>query len=73
MEGLMRTLLKYLPGAPTGFQLVAKRPIEHVKGAKELMRVNLGDPIPPGVILGKGTVITIAPKREPSTYEQGGI
>ena len=40
-------------------EVVARRGVDHPKGAKELMRVPLGDPIPPGVILGKGTVITV--------------
>ena len=42
-----------------GKQVIARRGVDHPKGAKELMRVPLGDPIPPGVILGKGTVITV--------------
>lgn len=40
-------------------KIVARRTVDHPKGAKELMRIPLGHPIPPGVILGKGTVITV--------------
>jgi len=39
--------------------LVARRAKEHEKGPKELMRIRLGDAIPKGVILGKGTIINI--------------
>lgn len=42
-----------------GMKVVATRPVDHHKGPKELMRIPLGNPIPPGVILGKGTVITV--------------
>ncbi len=40
-------------------EVIARRGVDHPKGAKELMRIPLGHPIPPGVILGKGTVITV--------------
>ena len=40
-------------------KVIAFRPVDHPKGEKVLMEVPLGHPIPPGVILGKGTVITI--------------
>lgn len=39
--------------------IVARRPKEHIKGAKELMRIQVGEPIPRGVILGKDTMISI--------------
>lgn len=66
---LISTILSYIPGAE-GVELVAKRTIEHPKGPKELMRINLGDPIPAGVILGKGTYLTLEIKRQPSTKEE---
>lgn len=43
---------------PTG-HLIAIRPKEHWKGRKILMRIPIGTAIPPGVILGKGTIIDI--------------
>lgn len=66
---LISTILNYIPGAD-GLELVAKRPIEHPKGPKEIMRINLGDPIPPGIILGKGTHLTLEVKRQQSTKEE---
>ena len=65
---LVKTLIKYMPDVE-GAELVARRPATHPKGKKELMRIELGEPIPPGVILGKGTLITIEPKHEPTTTE----
>lgn len=38
---------------------IAERPESHPKGQKVLMKVPYGQPIPAGVILGKGTVITV--------------
>lgn len=38
---------------------VAERPEGHPKGPKTLMTIPYGRPIPAGVILGKGTVITV--------------
>jgi len=63
---LIQTILQYIPDAD-GLELVAERPIEHPKGPKTLMRINLGEPIPPGVILGKGTVLTIRTKHQQPT------
>ena len=63
---LIKTIIKYMPDVD-GVELVAKRPASHRKGKKTLMRIPLGDPIPAGVILGKGTLITIEPKHEPAT------
>lgn len=58
---LVNTILKYIPDAD-GLEIVAERPIEHPKGRKVLMRINIGDSIPPGVILGKGTVLKLRAK-----------
>ena len=63
---LIQTILQYIPDAD-GLELVAERPIEHPKGPKTLMRINLGDPIPPGVILGKGTVLKLRTIRQQPT------
>jgi hypothetical protein len=59
-------ILQYLPDVDE-LELVAKRPIEHKKGSKVLMRIPLGEAIPPGVILGKGTRLIIQAKRQHST------
>jgi hypothetical protein len=60
---LISTIIKYMPGVEA-LELVAERPISHPKGPKTLMRVNIGDPIPPGVILGKGTVLKLRAKHQ---------
>jgi|AACY02.3.fsa_nt_gi hypothetical protein len=39
--------------------IVIKRPPWHHKGEKELVRIPYGAPIPPGVIVGKGSIITV--------------
>ncbi len=39
--------------------LVAERPTTHHKGAKEIARWPYGQPVPPGVIIGKGTYIRV--------------
>lgn len=62
---LIRIILKYIPEVE-GLELVAERPIDHPKGPKKLMHIKLGDPIPPGVILGKGTVLKLRAKRSQS-------
>lgn len=36
---------------------IAERPAWHPKGEKVLMKIPYGKPIPPGVILGKDTLI----------------
>ncbi len=43
----------------TGRRLIAYRPPSHPKGEKILMDIRYGDPIPPGVILSKDTLILI--------------
>ena len=43
----------------TGCRIVAYRPSTHPKGEKILMDIRYGDPIPPGIILGKDTLIFI--------------
>ena len=54
---ILRKMFSFVPVRER--EVVARRGVDHPKGEKELMRVPLGDPIPPGVILGKGTVITV--------------
>jgi hypothetical protein len=66
---LISTILNYIPGAD-GLEIVAKRTSEHPKGPKELMRINLGDPIPAGIILGKGTYLSLEIKRQQPTKEE---
>lgn len=63
---LIQTILRYIPDAD-GLEIVAKRPIDHPKGPKVIMRINLGDAIPPGVILGKGTILNLRIKRQQPT------
>ena len=41
------------------YRIIAYRPPSHPKGEKILMDIRYGDPIPPGVILGRGTLIFI--------------
>jgi hypothetical protein len=43
----------------TGCRIIAYRPPSHPKGEKILMNIRYGDPIPPGIILGKDTLIFI--------------
>jgi len=43
----------------TGCRIVAYRPATHSKGEKIYVDIRYGDPIPPGVILGKGTLIFV--------------
>ena len=43
----------------TGRRIIAYRSPSHPKGGKILMDIRYGDPIPPGIILGKGTLIFI--------------
>ena len=43
----------------TGYRTIAYRPSTHPKGEKILMDIRYGNPIPPGVILGKDTLIII--------------
>ena len=43
----------------TGCRIVAYRPPSHPKGEKIIMDIRYGDPIPPGIIFGKDTLIFI--------------
>jgi hypothetical protein len=43
----------------TGCRIIAYRPPSHPKGEKILMNIRYGDPIPPGIILGKDTLTFI--------------
>ena len=43
----------------TGYRTIAYRPSTHPKGEKIIMDIRYGNPIPPGVILGKDTRIFI--------------
>jgi hypothetical protein len=63
---LIKTILKYIPDADE-IEIVAERPISHPKGPKTLMRIPIGEPIPPGIILGKGTVLKLRAKRQQPT------
>jgi len=39
--------------------LVVRRPDDHPKGGKLLTVIPYGKPVPPGIIIGKGAVITV--------------
>lgn len=42
-----------------GKYLEVKRPPEHPKGEKIIAVIPYGDPVPAGVIIGKGAIITV--------------
>ena len=42
--------------------IVVRRPKSHHKGEKTIAVIDYGDPVPPGVIIGKGSVITVEDK-----------
>ena len=42
--------------------IVVRRPKEHHKGPKTIAVWEYGDPVPKGIIIGKGSVITIESK-----------
>jgi len=42
--------------------IVVRRPADHHKGPKTIAEIPYGDPVPPGVIIGKGSIITIEDK-----------
>lgn len=43
----------------TKMEIVVRRPDDHHKGAKEIARIPYGKPVPPGILIGKGSIITI--------------
>jgi hypothetical protein len=42
--------------------IIVRRPKDHPKGPKTIAVFPYGSPVPPGVIIGKGSVITIETK-----------
>ncbi len=42
--------------------IVVRRPASHHKGAKLIAVIPYGEPVPPGVIIGKDSVITVEDK-----------
>jgi hypothetical protein len=42
--------------------IIVRRPEDHHKGAKKIAEWEYGKPVPAGVIIGKGSVITIENK-----------
>ena len=42
--------------------IVVRRPKDHPKGPKTTATWEYGQPVPAGVIIGKGSVITVEPK-----------
>jgi len=40
-------------------EIVIRRDETHHKGAKEIVRIPYGEPVPPGIIIGKGAIITV--------------
>lgn len=43
-------------------EIVVRRPDDHHKGPKEIVRIPYGHPVPPGILIGKGSVISIETK-----------
>jgi len=43
-------------------EIVVRRPIDHHKGPKEIVRIPYGEGVPKGIIIGKGALITIETK-----------
>ena len=39
--------------------IVVRRPEDHHKGPKEIAKFPYGEQVPPGVLIGKGAIITI--------------
>jgi hypothetical protein len=46
----------------TKMEIVVRRPEDHHKGPKEIVRIPYGEAVPPGILIGKGSVITIETK-----------
>jgi len=42
--------------------IVVRRPETHHKGPKTIAVWDYGEPVPPGVLIGKDSVITVEPK-----------
>lgn len=42
-------------------KIIVKRPKGHPKGPKTIAVWEYGKPVPPGIIIGKGSVITVEP------------
>lgn len=42
--------------------IVVRRPDDHHKGPKTIVRIPYGNPVPKGIIIGKGAIITIETK-----------
>lgn len=40
-------------------KIIVNRPEDHHKGPKKIAEWEYGKPVPPGVIIGKGSVITV--------------
>lgn len=46
----------------TTMEIVVRRPDDHHKGPKEIVRIPYGAPVPKGILIGKGAVISIETK-----------
>jgi hypothetical protein len=42
--------------------IVVRRPDDHHKGPKEIVRIPYGKGVPKGILIGKGSIITIETK-----------
>lgn len=40
-------------------EIVVRRPEDHHKGPKEIVRIPYGRPVPAGILIGKGAIISI--------------
>ena len=50
--------------------IIVRRPKDHPKGPKTIAQFPYGTPVPPGIIRGKGSVITIETKGDKSNGTQ---
>ena len=46
----------------TTMEIVVRRPADHHKGPKEIVRIPYGEGVPAGILIGKDAIITIETK-----------
>lgn len=45
-------------------KIIVKRPKNHPKGPKKIAEWEYGKPVPAGIIIGKGSIITVKSNKE---------
>lgn len=45
-------------------KIIVKRPKSHPKGPKKIAEWEYGKPVPAGIIIGKGSIITVKSNKE---------